>query len=238
MIIDAKNIEYQRLNRMVKDTDEDIVINNCIGQRYIASGLSNRKITINGTPGSALAAYLDGAEIMVHGNVQDATGDTMNDGMIIIHGDASDALGYAMRGGKIYVKGSAGYRTGIHMKEYKSKKPVIILGESAGSFLGEYLAGGIIIVLGLNCKGLSVGNFPGTGMHGGKIFLRGNKTPSNLPPQISKSQATQNDLEEIICYIKEFCNLFNIDYNKVMSEEFTVLRPDSRNPYHQLYVSN
>ena len=64
----------------------------------------------------------------------------MNDGKIIINGNAGDTLGYAMRGGKIFVKGNAGYRTGIHMKEYKDKNPVIAVGGSTGSFLGEYLA--------------------------------------------------------------------------------------------------
>jgi len=28
------------------------------------------------------------------------------------------------------------------MKQYKEKKPVIVIGGTAGSFLGEYLAGG------------------------------------------------------------------------------------------------
>ena len=71
----------------------------------------------------------------------------------IIHGNIGDAAGYAMRGGKIYVKGNAGYRAGIHMKAYKEKIPVMIIGGHTGSFLGEYQAGGIIIVLGLNTVG-------------------------------------------------------------------------------------
>lgn len=67
----------------------------------------------------------------------------------MIHGSAGDAAGYAMRGGKIYVRDHAGYRAGIHMKEYKKKVPIMIIGGCAGSFLGEYQAGGILIVLGL-----------------------------------------------------------------------------------------
>ena len=61
------------------------------------------------------------------------------------------------------------------MKAYKEKIPVMIIGGHTGSFLGEYQAGGIIIVLGINTVGKPiVGNFPCTGMHGGKMFLRGN----------------------------------------------------------------
>mgnify|MGYP002508793462 CR=1 FL=1 len=60
--------------------------------------------------------------------------------------------GYAMRGGKIFVKGNAGYRAGIHMKAYEEKKPVMVIGGTAGSFLGEYQAGGVIVVLGLGAN--------------------------------------------------------------------------------------
>ena len=70
-------------------------------------------------------AYLNGAKITVNGNVQDAVGDTMNEGEIVVYGNIGDTAGYAMRGGTIFVKGNAGYRTGIHMKEYKEKMPVM-----------------------------------------------------------------------------------------------------------------
>lgn len=36
----------------------------------------------------------------------------------------------------------------FHMKEYKEKVPVLVIGGRTGSFLGEYQAGGIIVVLG------------------------------------------------------------------------------------------
>ena len=78
-----------------------------------------------------------------------------------------------MRGGKIYVKVNAGYRAGFHMKAYKEKVPVMVIGGTAGSFLGEYQAGGVIVVLGLEPQSKNiVGFFPCTGMHGGKMFIR------------------------------------------------------------------
>lgn len=59
------------------------------------------------------------------------------------------------------------------MKAYKEKKPVMVIGGRAGSFLGEYQAGGYIVVLGIDIgEKPIVGNFPCTGMHGGKMFLR------------------------------------------------------------------
>ena len=150
MNIDAKGLDFAALNEKIRSTDEDCRITGCLGHRFIASGLGGRSIEIDGIPGNALGAYLSGASITVYGNAQDAVGDTMNDGRIVIHGNVGDAAGYAMRGGRIFVKGSAGYRTGIHIKAYADKLPVITVGESCGNFLGEYQAGGIIIVLGLD----------------------------------------------------------------------------------------
>ena len=90
-----------------------------------------------------------------------------------------------MRGGKILVRGNVGYRCGIHMKAYGENKPAIVIGGRAGSFLGEYQAGGTLVVLGLHTDGRPiVGNFCGTGMHGGEIYLRCDKLPSALPAQV------------------------------------------------------
>lgn len=140
------------------------------GQRFLASGLSGKTITICGTPGNALAAYLDGCNILVKGNCQEAAGDTMNSGTLVIDGSCGDACGYAMRGGKIFVRENAGYRAGIHMKQFENKRPALVIGGCAGSFLGEYQAGGLIVVLNLSDEQCPVGNFCGTGMHGGKFI--------------------------------------------------------------------
>ncbi|MCL2088668.1 MAG: glutamate synthase [Oscillospiraceae bacterium] len=236
MNISAKSIDFRELNRQIRESDGDINIDNCYGQRFICSGLKQKKITINGTPGNALGAYLDGGVITVNGNAQDAVGDTMNDGRIIIHGNAGDALGYAMRGGGIYVRGDTGYRTGIHMKEYKDKKPVVIIGGRAGSFLGEYLAGGLIVVLGLTSQDIPVGNFTGTGMHGGRIFIRTPHDLTNLPEQVSPKIAAKDELEQIREYIAEFSEYFGADTEKIMQDRFYMLKPNAKNPYKQLYT--
>jgi glutamate synthase domain-containing protein 3 len=239
MNISARGIDFRELNELVRGADGDVRIDECYGQRFIGSALGGRAITINGTPGNALGAYLDGGAITVNGNAQDATGDTMNDGKIIVHGNAGDALGYAMRGGGIFVKGDAGYRTGIHMKEYKDRKPVIVIGGKVGSFLGEYLAGGLIVVLGINAEGgLPVGNFTGTGMHGGKIFIRTGSELSNLPAQVMAEAASADDLREIEPHVKEFAGYFGAKASALLKDKFYVLRPNAKNPYKQLYTEN
>jgi len=239
MNIAAHHLDFKELNNRIRNATEPVCIDGCYGHRFIASGMAGKTVTINGTPGNALGAYFNGGTIMVNGNAQDAVGDTMNDGEIIIHGSAGDALGYAMRGGKIYVRDNAGYRVGIHMKEYKEKKPVIVIGGKAGSFLGEYLAGGIIVVLGIGCHHeIPVWFFTGTGMHGGKIFIRTDKELPSLPAQVIEDIATDNDLHEIAPYIGEFAKHFEMDAQKLMKDRYYVLRPNAKNPYKQLYTAN
>lgn len=240
MNIVANRMHFKDLNELVRNSSEsEIVIENCVGQRYIGDGLNGKNITIHGTPGNALGAYMNGSIITVTGNAQDATGDTMNDGEIRIHGNAGDATGYGMRGGKIFVKGNTGYRAGIHMKAYKDKFPVLVVGGDAGSFLGEYLAGGRIIVLGLNGDDSApVGNFCGTGMHGGKIFLRCAAPPPGLAEQISAKKAMKRDLAEIKTDIEEFCSLFGYDSKSILSDNFYIITANSKNPYKRLYTEN
>lgn len=135
--IDASEMDFIQLGEALRATEGDTDIRNCLGQRFIAAGMRERRIEIYGVPGNALGAYLDGATLEVLGNAQDAVGDTMNAGAIIVHGNIGDTAGYAMRGGEIYVRGNAGYRAGIHMKQYEDKEPVIVIGGKAGSFLGN-----------------------------------------------------------------------------------------------------
>ena len=238
MIIDAKDLSYQEINRALHKTNA-CTITGCMGQRFIAAGMRDKSIIIEGTPGNAMGAYLDGAWITVMGNAQDAVGDTMNDGSIIVHGSIGDAPGYAMRGGSIYIRDNAGYRAGIHMKEYRDKQPKMIIGGRAGSFLGEYQAGGVILVLGLHGDGKPiVGNFPSTGMHGGKLYLRGDCSGISFPDQVHVRPATEEEQAEIAGYVTTYCGYFGGDPKNVMAAPFITVTPDSQNPYKQMYVTN
>lgn len=239
MSINAQGMQSQELNQRIRAAGDCCVLTNCCGQRFLGAGMSGKTIIIDGIPGNALGAYLNGAEITVHSNAQDAVGDTMNAGRIVIHGSIGDAAGYAMRGGEIFVKGDAGYRAGIHMKEYKDKIPVIVIGGCAGSFLGEYQAGGIILVLGLNAMGKRIiRNFPCTGMHGGKLILRGDCSDLGFPSQVSVRRAEEKDMALITKYVEEYCALFGGDVREILDATFTVVSPDSANPYKQMYVAN
>lgn len=238
MQLEARSLGYRLLNEIIRETEEDVVVSSCYGERFIGCGASSKTIVVNGTPGNALGAYLDGATIIVNGNAQDAVGDTMNDGRIIIHGNAGDALGYAMRGGKIFVKGDAGYRTGIHMKEYKDKKPVIVVGGTVGSFLGEYMAGGLIVVLGLNSNKFPCGFYAGTVMHGGEIYVGSFEKPCNIPKEVNVEEVDREGLEGIMDVLREFSGHFSVELEKILNRPFYRMTPDRTNPLKQLYTAN
>ena len=239
MKINAEGMHFSALDKAVRESaDKNIEIQNCIGQRYLAAGLSGKNIAVCGTPGNALGAYLNGARLDVFGNVQEATGDTMNAGTIAVHGSAGDATGYAMRGGKIFIEGDVGYRCGIHMKAYKENKPAIVVGGRAGSFLGEYQAGGTIVVLGEN-RGEKpiVGYFCGTGMHGGEMFLRCAALPVRLPAQVKaeKQCGLHGEARELAA---QWCEVFGRDAGEYLDADYFRLTPDSENPYKQMYTAN
>lgn len=239
--IRATEMSFQKLNEQIHTCqDAEITLTDVMGQRYIASGLSGKRLAIHGIPGNALGAYVDDCRVEVFGNAQDATGDTMNAGEIIIHGSSGDATGYAMRGGMILVEGNVGYRAGIHMKAYKDQVPVLVVGGEAGSFLGEYQAGGYVVVLGLNTTGRApVGRFCAAGMHGGKIFLRTEaELPFDLPSQVSAHRADAKELEEIRPFVEKYAHAFGRNAAEILRGAFQVLIPNTANPYKSLYVTN
>ena len=216
----ARELDHRALNEAIRGAGDSVRITGCAGQRFIGAGMSGGSIEIVGIPGNALGAYLNGADITVNGNAQ-------------------DAAGYAMRGGEIYVRDNAGYRAGIHMKEYRDKVPVIVIGGCAGSFLGEYQAGGMIVVLGLGADGREiVGDFPCTGMHGGRMFLRGDCRGIVFPPQVTAREASEQDLEAIRGPVGEFAALFGMNAVELLASPYTVVTPDSANPYRRMYVEN
>ena len=233
---------YKQVNEKVREAaekEDSITIENVIGQRYIGCGSSGKNITVHGTPGNGLGQYLNGSTLEVFGNAQEAVGDTMNEGDIIIHGNVGDACGYGMRGGRIFIEGDCGYRGGIHMKAYQDQQPVIVIGGRAGSFLGEYQAGGTILVLGLHTDGKpAAGYFPCTGQHGGRVIFRGDVSAIRFPDQVTPHPPTEEETALLRPLVERWCALFGGDAEALMDGPFTVVTPDSKNPYRQMYAAN
>jgi glutamate synthase domain-containing protein 3 len=239
--INAAGLYYRDLNTLLRalgnNGAEKIEVRNVYGQRYIGTNLNKKMdIDIYGTPGNDLGAFMNGPTIVVHGNAQDCCGNTMNDGLIIIHGHAGDVTGYSMRGGKLFIRDDAGYRVGIHMKGYRDMQPCLVVGGTARDFLGEYMAGGVMLILGLSLRKEEKhrARFVGTGMHGGVIYVRGEV--ENLGKEVQASDVNEEDMRLIKDLTCEFCKHFDFDSQNIMKDSFMKINPISRRPYGDLYA--
>lgn len=235
---------FRAFNEQVREALEScdtIDVEDVNGQRYIGAAMDKGKtLNLHGTPGNDMGAYLNGGKIEVFGNAQEAVGNTMGGGEIIIHGHTGDTLGYAMRDGEIYVRNRAGSRAGIHMKEFENMHPTVVIGGIAGAFLAEYMAGGTLIILGLNREPTQeiVGAHCATGMHGGKIYVRGEIPSQNISANIAVSDLNEEETAELKACVKKYCSLFKEDEEYIMKEKFYKLSPSSSRPYANLYTKN
>ncbi len=249
MKINAINLDYKTLNQKIHTAvhhfhQKQISLLNVNGQRFIASGIDQVvNIKIHGVPGNDLGSFMNGPVITLDGNAQDAVGNTMSGGKIIINGHAGDAIGYSMRGGKIFIRGNVGYRTGIHMKQYKDNIPIIVIGGRAKDFLGEYMAGGIIVVysLPISQKASACGHYLGTGMHGGAIYLPESKKPRFISSGLKIDRPNNTEKELLNHLSTEFLSKFggtltSDDKKTIKNTRFIKIHPASHRPYGNLYA--
>ncbi len=205
--LDATGAGFSEINEFLREAyrsgSDSVTIDNVGGQRYLGIGFSTKqedgtrrkfKVQLNGYPGNCLANLNDGVTYEVHGNVSDDLADTMHAGLVVVHGSARDVAGQTLQGGRIFVRGSVGNRAGIQMREYKQARPFFIVGETADDYLGEYMAGGMMVILNLSGSDRPVGKFAATGLVGGTIYIRGEVDPTQLglPPSA----------EDIIAYLR------------------------------------
>jgi len=240
--IDATNLHYTPLNQQIRAAvasgTKEIVIDNVLGQRFIADGLKGDDVTItvNGVPGGDLAMFMSGPTIIVHGNADHAPGNTMDKGKVIIHGSAGDAVAHSMRGGRVYVRDNIGYRGGIHMKQYKEKRPIVVVGGGARALLGEYMAGGILIVLGLKGTTPISERGVGSGIHGGEIYVRGPVDPQHLGVGTRQAPVTGEQRAMIQPIIEDFAKVFGLDAKPLLTDEYTRIAAISARPFASKYT--
>jgi len=242
--IDAKGIYYAQLNEQIRELirngEKEINLININGQRYIGGGIeaNDVHIRVKGTAGEDLAAFMEGPTVEVMNNAQDGVGNTLNDGKIIIRGLAGDVVGYGMRGGKIFIRDDVGYRVGIHMKGFRDKQPVLVVGGCAGDFFGEYQAGGCLVLLGLtkSRKHSVVGDYCGTGMHGGVMYIRGTFDESYLGKEVKHFELTDEDTTRLKPILDEFAATFGITEDIHDFGRYRKIIPVSTRPYGRLYA--
>ncbi|MCX8123731.1 MAG: FAD-dependent oxidoreductase [Spirochaetes bacterium] len=240
--LNAKGIYYKMLNRQIREIiakgESSITLENVLGQRYIGGGLNNTvTITINGTPGQDLGAFMNGPVIIVHGNAQDGIGNTMNSGTIIVHGKAGEIPGHSMRGGQILIRDDVEYRAGIHMKEYGQQIPLLVIGGTAKDYCGEYMAGGRVVVLNRFDKKEPVGNDIGTGIHGGAIYIRGNVDSRRLGVGAIMAQMDNEDIEFLQKVLNTFKSAFPyVELSHINLHDFVKITKKGHRPFASLYA--
>jgi len=128
---------------------------------------------------------------------------------------------------------------GIHMKAYREKRPVIVVGGTAGDFLAEYMAGGLVIVLGLDRRDGEplIGDWCATGMHGGTVYLRGEVEGWRVASQFADMRpAGEEDREGIRPHVEAFAGEFSLDAEELLRGEFVRVAPLSHRPYGGKYA--
>lgn len=247
-------IKYQVLNEQIhqilNEGYKHIKLINVVGQRFIGAALSGDiRLEVHGTPGNDLGIFMDGPTIEVFGNVEDQAGNTMNGGDIIIHGSARDVTGLSARAGNIFVRGDGGYRCAVHIKQFRHKRPVMVFGGSVRQFFGEYMAGGLLIVLGLDIKkdgtfsmmeGNIVENAIGTGIHGGMIMIARPKEeiPCHFLGVGTKiSDPTEADMKDLEKVLERYSQVFHVDSKELLEMDFSKITAISRRPFASNYCS-
>jgi glutamate synthase domain-containing protein 3 len=239
--IDAAGVHYTPLNRQIRkaiaDGAEEIVIENVLGQRFIADGLRGEvTITIHGVPGGDLGMFMSGPTCIVHGNCDHAPGNTMDGGRIVIHGSAGDAVAHSMRGGMVFVRDNIGYRGAIHMKQYLDKRPALVVGGCPRAFFGEYMAGGLAIVLNLGREEPCVGRGIGSGIHGGEIYVRGAVDERLLGVGAMIKPFEDEQRKVLAPLIDEFATHFDCDPSPLLDADYTRIGPASARPFAGKYT--
>jgi glutamate synthase domain-containing protein 3 len=243
MKFDAKGLHYRELNERLHSAvdagEKRLVVENVNGHRYIGTGMNTEcQIELSGTPGNDLGAFMNGPRITVRGNAQDVLGNTMSGGRIAVHGHAGDLLAHSLRGGTLLVRDSAGYRVGIHMKAFGERVARVVVGGKVGDYAGEYMSGGVLVVLGLTGEidKPVAGKYLGTGMHGGEIYVRGSVTDEQLGKEVGRAEISDENWEQLSTLLADFAAEFDLDPAQLKREDFVRLIPTTHRPYGTLYV--
>ena len=122
------------------------------------------------------------------------------------------------------------------MKEYDEKRPHLVIGGTARAYLGEYMAGGVILVLGIGCVETITERGIGSGIHGGAIFVRGDVDDWYLGFGAKKAGLTGTDREDITRLTDEYCTWFGGDPGGLLNGSFTKIVPASARPFANKYT--
>lgn len=263
----GQRLGHRDLNREIRKAvgkgATHVTVKNVCGQRFIGAGIvaDDLTIEIEGDAGLDLGVFSQGLTIIVHGSSEYLLGNTLSIGELVVYGSSWDITGMAAKGGEMYVMGNGGSRVGIHMKEFKKQKPLIMYGGTAKQYCGEYMAGGTIVVLGLDytdavpknknvlgkkdidSKKIKPAPEPvvqsdlGAGIHGGAIYVRGDVPESYLGVYAVKAPYTDDDKQFLQPYFEKFADHFNCPLDLIADASYTKIIPYSSRPFGKAYTN-
>lgn len=148
-----------------------------IGGRLWKAGDERVHIRVNGPPGQRLGSFgFPNTFIEVLGPASDDTGWLNAGAEVVVRGNAGNGTCNGMAQGKVWVAGNVGARCMTMTKCNPRFEPpeMWVLG-SAGDYFGEFMAGGIAVVCGVDAQSPEnvLGHRPFVGMVGGRVFFRG-----------------------------------------------------------------
>ena len=181
-----------------------------IGGRLWKAGEETVSITIEGSPGQRIGSMgFPNTFIEVAGPASDDVGWLNAGAQIVVHGNAGNGVGNAMAQGKIFIGGNIGAR-GMTMTKHNPRfePPQLWVLGSVGDYFGEFMAGGIAVVCGLNPQNPEnvLGYRPFVGMVGGKVYFRG-RHRGYSQPDAKLVPLTDADFDWLVENLKDFLDL-------------------------------
>lgn len=182
---DGKRIDSRILEEMIQEAvargyghlEVEAFGQHGIGGRLWKSGGKPVRVKITGRPGQRVGSMgFKNTFIDIIGPASDDVGWLNAGAHIVVRGNAGNGIANAMAQGKVYIAGNIGAR-GMTMTKHNPRfePPELWVLGSAGDYFGEFMAGGIAVVCGVNPQtpGNVLGYRPFVGMVGGKVFFRG-----------------------------------------------------------------
>jgi len=171
----------EKIQQAVADGHRHLLVEACgqhgIGGRLWKAGAERVNVKITGNAGQRTGSLgFPNTFIEIMGPVSDDVGWLNAGAEIVVHGHAGNGLANAMAQGKVFVAGNTGARAMTMTKRNPrfSHPEVWVLG-SVGDYFGEFMAGGIAVVCGVDGQDAEnvLGYRPLVGMVGGQVFFRG-----------------------------------------------------------------
>ncbi len=182
---DGKRVDSRILEEMIQEAvaggcrhlEVEAFGQHGIGGRLWKADNKPLHVKITGRPGQRVGSMgFNNTFIEVNGPASDDVGWLNAGAHIVVHGNAGNGVANAMAQGKVSVAGNIGAR-GMTMTKHNPRfePPELWVLGSAGDYFGEFMAGGVSVICGVNpqTSGNVLGYRPFVGMVGGKVFFRG-----------------------------------------------------------------